>query len=100
MKNATISRISFPIIKRRCLCPTVTHILKRRKLTSTPQMVVDERHHKVRADTRVSPRHIASPRATVGVLSEVGYFEWSSPAAWGRGGVGSGVGGLPCPCPD
>src|SRR5260370_12619393 len=57
LKNSTRSRISLPIIKRRCLCPTVTHILKRRKLTSTPQMVVDERHHKVRADTDWASTH-------------------------------------------
>src|SRR5260370_22098855 len=60
LKNSTRSRISLPIIKRRCLCPTVTHILKRRKLTSTPQMVVDERHHKVRVDTDWASTHPAS----------------------------------------
>src|SRR5260370_3215650 len=68
LKNSTRSRISLPIIKRRCLCPTVTHILKRRKLTSTPQMVVDEGHHKVPADTDwVSTHPAPTQRATTTV---------------------------------
>src|SRR2546426_4347186 len=80
LKNSMRSRISLPIIKRRYLCPTVIHILVRHKLTSTPQMVVDKRHRKVRIDTDWATIHQASRQRATLVVARCLLAHWV--ASW------------------